>query len=418
MGGVYGGGGLNIAASGADHGGDGLFFDRDVNLVRFCVVLADGRCLDDIEIQTEKDDEKKRENHEEEPGGIRTSDSKDAVHRRRLYYCIDGRLYNRAFHQLPIFNRAWVFQERYLATRTLHFGNFQLFYECKTNTCFETLPLGLPFDFLIEGESRESIQRYDPEKKWSDIVKSYTKGQLTKGSDKLVAISGVARVFAETYPRGRYLFGLWEDNLSQDLLWSVETTKSTRPLPLRAPTWSWASVNGIIHMSYSDLRTTSVKILEITAPADHYGHEPEGTIKLSCERLLPVAELYISDRECDSFFEYYGLVIPSIPQRDAWEMRCSFDNHDEDSIPIVPETFYLMDVVQRGENAGTGLILENLRGRKGWFKRIGRYLTGVDEFEAFREARGGEGEGGEDVCECAEESGEGKEEEEKGGKEE
>jgi hypothetical protein len=33
----------------------------------------------------------------------------------------------------PLLSRAWVYQERMLSTRVLHFGKYELFFECKTN---------------------------------------------------------------------------------------------------------------------------------------------------------------------------------------------------------------------------------------------------------------------------------------------
>lgn len=33
----------------------------------------------------------------------------------------------------PLLTRAWVFQERLLSTRVLHFGPYELFFECRTS---------------------------------------------------------------------------------------------------------------------------------------------------------------------------------------------------------------------------------------------------------------------------------------------
>jgi hypothetical protein len=391
---VYGGGSLNIAASGADHGGDGLFTDRNPALVRRCLVWADGRHKDIIPSAEDSKTETVQYNSETETD-IPLIHPIDNPH-RSLYYCIDGRLHDRTFNEHPLFSRAWVFQERYLSPRTLHFGHSQIFYECRTHICFETLPYGIPPDLPIGGEDPESSAQTGRDKEWRDAVKGYTQGKLTKGSDKLVAISGVARNFEERFG-GPYLFGLWRDSLPGGLLWSVSGTTARRPLPPRAPTWSWASVDGIVYMNMSPVIATSCRILEIHAPDDPYGHEITGSIKMECEKLLTVTEVELSPREPKDHFEYYGLTISSLPQHDAWELRCSFDNHSMDpetaatspgfADPIIPSTLYLLDVIQRSETAGTGLIIEKVPGRKGYFKRIGRYLTGEDEFTSFKEGR-------------------------------
>lgn len=44
----------------------------------------------------------------------------------------------------------------------------------------------------------------------------------------------------------KYLAGLWETDLARALLWYIGPNWSSvrsRPLPLRAPTWSWASID-------------------------------------------------------------------------------------------------------------------------------------------------------------------------------
>jgi hypothetical protein len=386
MGGVYGGGGLNIAATGADHGGQGLFFDRDVNMVRACLVLVDDRRAEDVpQMATDQPDERTQHDAQEPERRNQTLTARPNNPARKLHYCIDGLLWERTF-SLTLFSRAWVFQERYLSPRTLHFGPSQLFYECRTVKRFETLPF-----IRIDGDHEETLALTDFQREWSEVVKGYTKGKLTKATDKLVAISGIARVMEEKYGDGigEYMVGLWRARLPGDLLWTVNSTCSARPLPLRAPTWSWASVDGEVSVNNSDILSTCCEILSIDVSSDPHTHSTSGTIKLPCSPLLTVTQMYESKTDPDFYFEFYRLVISELPQHD-WELRCSFDNHSpEPSItaPIIPSKFYLLDVVQRSETAGTGLIIERVLGQKGYFRRIGRYLTGEDEFAAFREAR-------------------------------
>jgi hypothetical protein len=387
MGGVYGGGGLNIAASGADHGGHELFFDRDVNLVRPCVVLADGRRAEDLpQTSTHHPNEQTTQLHEgelEHSSPAPTTRPNNPA--RKPYYCIDGYLWERSFSN-SLFTRAWVFQERYLSRLTLHFGPSQLFFECRTHKRFETLPF-----LRMDGDHEEFLALTDFQREWSEIVKGYTKGKLTKASDRLVAISGVARVMERKYGEeiGGYVFGLWRGRLPGDLLWSVQSTGSSRVVPVRAPSWSWASVEGVVSVDKSDIMATCCEVLDIDVASDPYTHSTSGTIKLRCSPLLTVTKLCESEADPDFYFEYYGLVISELPEHD-WELRCSFDNHSSDldtTMPIIPSTFYLLDIIQRSETAGTGLIIEKVPGRKGYFKRIGRYLTGEDEFTSFKEGR-------------------------------
>jgi hypothetical protein len=85
---------------------------------------------------------------------------------------------------------------------------------------------------------------------WSQVVDRYCHLQLTNPSDKLPAIAGIAQLVSRTRPNARYLAGLWSDRLAQDVLRSVSHSyKLEPPLPLpatyRAPSWTWAAVEGL-----------------------------------------------------------------------------------------------------------------------------------------------------------------------------
>ncbi|KAL9592021.1 MAG: hypothetical protein Q9179_007137 [Wetmoreana sp. 5 TL-2023] len=86
---------------------------------------------------------------------------------------------------------------------------------------------------------------------WKKIVTAYTAGELTVASDKLVAISGLAKNMQISL-QDEYLAGLWKGTLASDLLWKVNRGKqangllSTRAAQYRAPTWSWAALDGHI----------------------------------------------------------------------------------------------------------------------------------------------------------------------------
>ncbi|KAJ3494907.1 hypothetical protein NLG97_g3771 [Lecanicillium saksenae] len=72
-------------------------------------------------------------------------------------------------------------------------------------------------------------------------VGMYSKAKLTKGSDRLPALSGVAARQHEITKDG-YLAGLWRRLIERQLTWDVEDPME-RP-PWRAPSWTWAAVDG------------------------------------------------------------------------------------------------------------------------------------------------------------------------------
>ena len=84
---------------------------------------------------------------------------------------------------------------------------------------------------------------------WVSIVRAFSKGELTVPTDKLVAISAIAREMKPVM-RCPYLAGLWETRLVRQLCWYVPI-KGSRPPVYRAPSWSWASVDGEVNPNYN-----------------------------------------------------------------------------------------------------------------------------------------------------------------------
>ncbi|KAH7336621.1 hypothetical protein BKA65DRAFT_37377 [Rhexocercosporidium sp. MPI-PUGE-AT-0058] len=80
---------------------------------------------------------------------------------------------------------------------------------------------------------------------WMALVEVYTSRRLTKATDKLVAFSGVAKVFEALlhFPLGGYYAGLWRAYLCLHLCWG----RPPRLMPTVAmrtgePSWSWSSI--------------------------------------------------------------------------------------------------------------------------------------------------------------------------------
>ena len=84
---------------------------------------------------------------------------------------------------------------------------------------------------------------------WDHIVARFTQRRLTYGSDRLPALSGIAKTIYFTGALGKYYAGLWEARLAEGLLWFVDPSITgsdllpPSPVPM-APSWSWASING------------------------------------------------------------------------------------------------------------------------------------------------------------------------------
>lgn len=78
------------------------------------------------------------------------------------------------------------------------------------------------------------------QQQWLTVLEAYSGCNLTFSKDKLIAISGIARMMKEEM-RCEYLAGLWRNDLEHQLLWSVvQPSKLRRP---RKPSWSWISLD-------------------------------------------------------------------------------------------------------------------------------------------------------------------------------
>jgi hypothetical protein len=146
---------------------------------------------------------------------------------------------------VPLLSRAWVFQERNLAPRTLHFHPSEMVMECKSSICCECSGL----DKVIPATRRHSLHLESPDRvdifdSWLEVVEEYSKLRLTKESDRLPALTGVATVFQKKLGCA-YMAGIWRDDVARGILWDV-TTYGPFERSIRrndsAPTWSWASL--------------------------------------------------------------------------------------------------------------------------------------------------------------------------------
>lgn len=171
--------------------------------------------------------------------------------------------------------------ERMLAPRAIHFTSTQIFWDCPTHSACESLPRGIPrqLDRLASvdrnwraqlqqqqqpekpGAASDTIARREiPYEFWRLAVRKYTSCALTFHADKLKALWGIAQLVRESRPRGeRFVAGLWERDLIEQLAWAVlDPATSQRPPPVEPssevpdpiwfPSWSWASVTGEVEV--------------------------------------------------------------------------------------------------------------------------------------------------------------------------
>lgn len=258
MGAVYRGSHINIAASAARDGNQGCFQKQRFSNLFSSTVRA----------------EIKQDNAS------------------KFYAFINQKEYSKAFKQtIPashLASRGWALQERLLAPRTLHFGGWGVFWECKTKDACETFPDHLPevSDIYLPSYLKKSPLQL----RWSDIVELYSTCSLTYSCDKLAAISGIPHtIYEET--NDQYLAGLWRKNLEFDLCWMLYSPPDfPRSKDYRAPSWSWASMDSAC--GFQLLKTDpwlEVHVIDAyVTPSgpDSFGQVCGGAIRLSCPGML------------------------------------------------------------------------------------------------------------------------------------
>lgn len=159
----------------------------------------------------------------------------------------------------PLVRRGWVLQERLLSPRTVHFCSQELVWECwRERKCECNGPFAPKY---LKSVHRRVLQQssnndgpapsFALARHWQELVEVYSAMDLSFGSDKLPALSGLAsQVAGIKRPGTRYLAGLWSDSLETDLLWITPSATETRQpgatsdQTWRAPSWSWVSLEG------------------------------------------------------------------------------------------------------------------------------------------------------------------------------
>ena len=202
----------------------------------------------------------------------------------RNWYFVPEDFYTNLCARTYTFDRAWIFQERFLASRVLHFGRKQLFWECCAANYCETFPEGVPQNVMdrtdiLPKATYEKIRTYSftqaivhprildiasrpvaaqMQMTWEALITEYTRCDLSNLGDKLIALSGMAQsVWLDWRSKlsgdVQYIAGIWDIHLPHALLWTC-TLCGPRPAAYIAPTWSWASTDGQIDFQLSHWR--------------------------------------------------------------------------------------------------------------------------------------------------------------------
>ncbi|KAH7092371.1 heterokaryon incompatibility protein-domain-containing protein [Paraphoma chrysanthemicola] len=156
----------------------------------------------------------------------------------------------------PLLDRAWVFQERILSSRVLHFSQLELIFECKHETVCECgfVDIDNMRDKKLYHKSVQEASSTRLTRLWYYFIEWYSDLSCSAVTDRLPALSGFAQRFAKLQPGSRYLAGLWDKSLNLDLLWWVANEHDYKDQPQQyvAPSWSWAATRKRVLFASSD----------------------------------------------------------------------------------------------------------------------------------------------------------------------
>lgn len=297
----------------------------------------------------------------------------------------------------PLSERGWALQERLLASRTLHFGSTQMFFECyghfrsedgfrmrgRLNSIHNDPHQHYP---LADPDSSLRSSLYRGSELWYQALYFYYPRKLTKSSDKLPALSGIARI-VEEQTGDKYVAGLWHSTLIEGLIWQAAGTHrnaTSAPPGYRAPSWSWASIDGPFGnlglgrdpiykgAEWVDIATVIDVHIELKGE-NPYGEVASGWLKIKA----PIEPLAPSEEKEPDW--------ETVPHKRALRMKTRagktfgtysmLDTLDDESASQLT-LFALVLVFMDGKEGRTyqAIVVTPVEGQDGYYRRVGKMI--------------------------------------------
>ena len=204
---------------------------------------------------------------------------------------------NRHIGNFALNKRGWVCQERLMSPRTIHYDQFQIYWECDKLIASNAFPNGnggpeiikVPYTFL--GGEIEDGEVSSAEKRWYDIVQRYSRDHLTNQTDRLAAIAAIAQKVNEQYFNDTYVAGVFLGHFCHALCFQVHKTRRGQPNKTAyvAPTWSWASRDGTFWGNTRfEWKENIAKLLsfyvDLVDKSNIYGQIRDASLTLKCAK--------------------------------------------------------------------------------------------------------------------------------------
>ncbi|KAM0307985.1 hypothetical protein ACHAPM_000720 [Fusarium culmorum] len=192
----------------------------------------------------------------------------------------------------PSHTRAWIHREKQLSRRILHCTTKEMVWECcalgKAGLASDTMPRGLPFDKVFNGESKIQLQLANASNTnlskrerrgrlhmlWNSICQDFANKFVSRASDLPYILWGLADEFHTLFNGEEYVCGHWRSNLSESLTWWIPGVKPEYDSYL-APSWSWLGAGCPVQLAQLHLNRHRRAVVEIQSVSRAYESRPD-----------------------------------------------------------------------------------------------------------------------------------------------
>lgn len=289
--------------------------------------------------------------------------------------------------------RGWVFHEAQLAPKMLCFGMREISWLCGEVKACESVPNSFQ-EHVPKINSICAKQQAYSGRSWRDLIESYSQCVVSCPEDKLVAISGLARLFSVRFD-SQYLAGLWKADLMESLTWvAIAPVLPSHPPPYRAPSWSWASLDAKIYFPYGTRRSPvhayHSKIVEasVSLVSDNiFGQVEAACLKIASSCIL----LCNSTRDTGSGTNSYHILLPNAKSQQVEKGHFMYIDDDMPHGPrtgkltLLPIISYEVEGANKGKMNLEMLALKAAPDAESFIHTGSCYWIGcpISEFESF-----------------------------------
>lgn len=325
----------------------------------------------------------------------------------------------------PLATRAWVLQERQLSRRLVTITANQVFWECTCSSASETAPqegLGPGLEEMYvpsfdqstgpakhrqlqatikswaemtpdqEDQMRSEMGDVNPPSPymdWYTLVSVFTHRSITNEMDTLPALAGMSSDLARRVG-GHYVAGLWKEDMMFGLAWRP-SGKSTRPASWRAPSWSWASLNGPVTFSNEFPKPTPLNITAVEASSSPRSTlNPYGAVTNASLKVRGFIKAGIWGPHGSFDLPHVSWIQPdgsrAEPSKNDFSLIYYDTEEDEDNYYGSEKAVYCMYVGTCVWHGPLGLALIPTEENSDEYRRVGWIRVARDFFDEFSEA--------------------------------